>query len=89
MNDETENGTTPGIAAAVENLKAQATALAPSLTGTRSVSGWTGVAQVGAELVVEQPVEGSDAAIAARAIERHYAQRDGSLPQGIRRICGP
>lgn len=67
MNDETENGTTPGTAAAVENLKAQATALAPSLTGTRSVSGWTGVAQVGAELVVEQPVEASDAAIAARA----------------------
>lgn len=62
-----EDGTVPGPAVAVEDLKAKATALAPSLSGTRGVSGWTGVAKVGAELVVEQVAEALDAAIAARA----------------------
>ena len=67
MKNENENGNVPGTAAAVEHLEAKATALAPSLTGTRGVSGWTGVAQIGAELVFEQVAEPSEAAIAARA----------------------
>lgn len=55
-NDQTSagKGSIAAIHASADALESDLTAMIPDLSGARDVDGWTGVAQAGAELVVER-----------------------------------